>query len=547
MRKTLCILLTLLLSLSSVGALAAFNAPGTFPISDEKITLTIAVPDNPSIEDYETNNMTLLLEEQTGFDLQFEVYPSTDYATKLNIMVMGGDTLPDILIRSGDINDSMVFSWAQEGAIVPLTSYYEDPDISYWLHDAVERCGTDFFSQIISPDGEIYYIPQFNQSYGNEHPAKMFLYQPWLDALGMEAPTTTDEFYEVLKAVASTDLNGNGKADEIGLTGAGFTNANWFSLLMGSFVYTTPGGGNYLTVEDGTVGFAYQTDAWKEGLRYIRKLFEEGLMPMETLTQDLDQWRTMLSVEDDTVFAQAYTSASQVNATYTDRRNNFIAYLPLTGPDGVRTATYTPSVAQPHFMITADCENPEAAFRLGDLMCNEYYGITTRFGQEGVDWDYFDVVENKEDYVPYVAGWDIMIIVYDDATFWGTGVQQNRCWMQVGPYIRQYGIANGRAADPATVSKFDDNTSNANNLYQMTEGLSPAEVIPKLIYTVEENETASPILATLRSYVEETTASFLAGKLDIDADWDTFQNELSVIGIEQAQEIIQGVYDRMYK
>lgn len=550
MRKTLCILLTLLLTLGSAGALASYNEPGTFPISNEKVTLTVAIFDNVSIEDFETNLMTLELEEQTGFDLQFEVYPSTDYETKLNIMIMGGDKLPDILILNGKVNDSMVYTWAQEGAIVPLTAYYDDPSISYWLHEAIERTGVDFFPQTVSPDGEIYYIPQFNQSYGNEHWAKLLIYEPWLEALGMEVPTTTDEFRDVLRAVVATDLNGNGKADEIGFTGASFKSAQWFAALMSSFVFTNPGNnGNYLTVEDGVVDFTYTTDAWKDGLHYIRSLFAEGLIPMETLTQDMDQWRAMLNSEDQTVFAQSYTSASQVNATLTERRGGYVGILPMYGPDGVRLAQFAPSVATPAMVISADCENPEAAFRLGDLLCNQYYGITTRWGQEGVDWDYFEnaKIDNKEDYVAQVEGWDIMLIPYDEGGFWGSGVQQNRSWMQTGPYIRQYAIANGRAADGEMMSTFDVRGAVMNNLYQGTEGIVPEEVIPKLIYTVEENEIVSPILATLKSYVEETTAAFLAGTKDIDAEWDAFQAELKVIGIDEALEIIQEVYTRMYK
>ena len=40
---------------------------------------------------------------------------------------------------------------------------------------------------------------------------KMFIYEPWLDALGLEMPTTTEEFYKVLVAFRDMDPNGNGK------------------------------------------------------------------------------------------------------------------------------------------------------------------------------------------------------------------------------------------------------------------------------------------------------------------------------------------------
>ena len=40
-------------------------------------------------------------------------------------------------------------------------------------------------------------------------------------------PTTTEEFRAVLKAFVEGDPNGNGKADEIGLTGATTRNTWW--------------------------------------------------------------------------------------------------------------------------------------------------------------------------------------------------------------------------------------------------------------------------------------------------------------------------------
>ena len=47
-------------------------------------------------------------------------------------------------------------------------------------------------------------------------PGPMLIYKPWLDQLGLEMPTTTDEFHEVLRAFkAAGDLNGNGIDDEI--------------------------------------------------------------------------------------------------------------------------------------------------------------------------------------------------------------------------------------------------------------------------------------------------------------------------------------------
>ena len=151
--------LVLALALLPVSAFATeFNAPGEYPICKETVKLTVGIPDNIRIEDYETNVMTQKLEEYGNFDLDFVIYDSTDYTTKINLMMMaGGSELPDIILFDNNagtkVTDNQLYSWAQTGSIIPLTQYYNDPSISYWLHEAVERTGVDFtlFPFTISP------------------------------------------------------------------------------------------------------------------------------------------------------------------------------------------------------------------------------------------------------------------------------------------------------------------------------------------------------------------------------------------------------------
>jgi len=80
-----------------------------------------------------------------------------------------------------------------------------------------------------------------------------------------------------------------------------------------------------------------------------------------------------------------------------------------------------------------------------------------------------------------------------------------------------------------------------------TGGFWPAESIPALIYTEDELAIVNDRLTALNDYVLETTAAFLAGNKDIDAEWDAFQAEVAAIGTAEVLEVVQVVYDRMYK
>ena len=48
---------------------------------------------------------------------------------------------------------------------------------------------------------------------------KIWINQTWLDNLGLDVPTTTEELYTVLKAFKENDPNGNGIQDEYPLVG----------------------------------------------------------------------------------------------------------------------------------------------------------------------------------------------------------------------------------------------------------------------------------------------------------------------------------------
>ncbi len=506
----------------------------------EPTKLKIWVQENLRIQDWETNLQTLLLEEEGNFDLEFEVMPSADYGTKVSTALTVGDIsdLPDVII--GYFSPANVWEYAQAETIIPLTDYYNDPELAVNINEAYERTGVRYTDQITCPDGNLYALASFNQSYGNEYPHKMWIYKPWLDALEMDVPTTTEEFYEVLKAVSETDLNGNGKADEIGLLGGIGSFNVYFNYLMNAFVYA--GDPQYKVVEDGTVSTAFSTEEWKEGLDYIHRLFDEGLILSESLTMDDAQFKTLLNSEEPTVFAFCWMAASHAET----RMDDYICIDSLTGPDGVNYSTFRPSSAEATFLITANCQNPEAAFRLGDMLSSEHLGILTRWGEEGVNWDYIENVENASDYVCGMEGYDISIVAYDDATFWGGSEAQNACWLQLGPYVRQYSIANGLAYTEETLTTYRKNLNAGLALYQ-TSGHNPDETATVLIFTTEERDAIGDIETSLFNYVDEFKANVLSGNIDLDAQWDSYLSELDNIGEATWVETVQTVYDRMYK
>ena len=516
----------------------------------EPVKLTAWIAQSTKVASYgDENEMTKWLEEQANVDLEITAIPSADFGTKINMALTVGAAadLPDIIFGTNKyMPTASMMEWAATGNIIPLTEYYNDAELAKNINEAIERTGVDYTAHLYMPDGDIYSIGTFNQSYGNEYPSKLWINKVWLDKLEMEIPTTLEEFHAVLKAVSETDLNGNGKQDEIPLVGSAlgtsYDNADHF--IMNAFFYAGDKDDVYKVVNDGVVSSAVTTEEFKKSLVELRKLYQEGLILNETITMNGDQCKTLMNTEENTVFAFSFTSPSVF--TDTARRDEYICIAPLVGPEGVQYADYHQSVGTHSMVITANCKNPEAAFKVGDLLSSEVMGISQRFGQEGVDWDYLEKAKNADEWESAFPAFPLYIICYDDSNFWAAKEPASRFWGQTGPYVRQYAIANGMGVKKGAVSAYTKAVNEGATLLQ-EGGFAPKEHIPTLVYTDDESIVISELQPTLKTFIGEYVAAVLMGNKNLEGDWDAFQKELEKIGLSDYLEAVQSAYDRMYK
>lgn len=507
----------------------------------EGVTLTIAVPSNVRVLDWETNELTVRIEETLGVKLEFMDLPSADYASKLNVMIMGGEELPDIIF-----NPTGYTTWIEEDVIYDLSPFYKNEKLSPNITAAVKRSGRDLIKDITRPEGGIYILPQFHEEVFTSVSQKLWVYQPWLDKLGLPVPQTMDEFYNACKKVVEGDMNGNGKKDEIGLTGSG-VNAGWFDCLMSSFTYAHDP--NWRTLKDGKIDFIYTTDAWKEGIKYIKKFFDEGLIPKETLSQTNAQYTSSLNATTPTVFA-----FSGYNYTGTDlnRRAEYTAIPALTGPNGVRYSCNIPVKSGAGAVITTDCENPLAAFLVCDYMCSQEISITQRYGAQGKDWDFVNDMEgyNLSEFVPTAEGYELRFFPYDMINFWSSSAPQNSTYRQVGPFILDMALCAGAGVWKGAADKTQKFLAEL-ELQTAAAALAcykdqPKEIIDYASLTVEETDEYADVLSAINNYVQEITCSFLVGDKDIDKEWSAYLDELDVIGLSDYADVLQGAYDRAH-
>ena len=520
MKKTLSLLMALILCLTL--ALPAFaESTESRKLVDEPTTITVGIPQSTLITDYVENDFTKWVEEQTGLTIEFELFPTTDSQQKLEIMVNGGAKLPDTLI-SFSLSDAAVLNYGQNGVFTDLKGYFDQGlavNFAYAMTTIPEELTPEqMLSQITSADGGIYAYPQYGSEIYNQYPNRWYIQQSWLDTVGMQVPTTTEELYDVLVAFRDKDPNGNGKADEIPMLGCETNQTTPERMIMNSFVYWNPS--SYLNVTDGQIWVPFDTDEWREGLRYMNRLVEENLLSAQTYTMDNAQYKTYTDLPEgeDTIVGIWMGAPSQSfdnNVNY-KRRNEYVGMAPMAGPEGVRYSPYNMPAPGYGAHVTSYCEAPELAFRFLDSFWDIETSIRGRYGVKGVNWNWAQ--EGQQSLFQQV-GTDIPASITQDVIVWGT--TNSSIWATTSPLFIPSWIMDGVVVD-ATGEK---------------------SALPMIARLVGELSTL------IKTYVNESMTRFIVGDLDIDDDaaWETYKSELSSMQLSRWIELAQQCYDRMTK
>ena len=239
---------------------------------------------------------------------------------------------------------------------------------------------------LVTFNGDIYGLPEPPPLPKREG---LVIRKDWLDNLGLEVPTTTEELLEVARAFTTDDPDGNGKNDTYGL--GGYVNGsglgNRFDFILGAYGVT--GVWDFSSAAD--FGLTVRDDPFPDALAYFQQFVDEKIIDPDWPTLKKDDFRARWKQGMFGIMWEDFAALSN-KSNYTPFDENFpeaewVAFPAPVGPDG--DASYGVYTGRGQIFAVSqnavDQGKKEAIARLLEWMATDGYYLLG-FGEEGVNY-----------------------------------------------------------------------------------------------------------------------------------------------------------------
>ena len=552
MKKFLAIILALVITLGMCACGGGSGSGEEDKTADGKVKLTVGINSNALVLDHDNNALTKWIEEKCGVEIEFEEYSAGgEVATLISTTIAAREELPDILWGI-DLVEATVSRYGKDGYFLDLSDYYADKEGAsqiFWdrmENELDEQTQEYILRKITEPDGAIYGVPIVETSMIDKMQYQLFINTEWLDAVDMEKPTNTDELYEVLKAFKEKDPNGNGKQDEIPLFGSESGSSlcahvvDWLINLHSYYNDNRP-----WNIEDGKVTASFTTDGYREGLKFVNKLYKEGLLAPIAWSASPNEMKTIITPTSGPAMVGIFAGHLTVH-TQQDNETLY-QYEPLANWGSAVRAD--PS-CKLNTYITADCEESkrDKAFEVLMTMWSWDGSMRNRYGEYGVNWTEADEGAKSD------LGLDATYKLISDPLT----MQSTAKWATIASTLNVYAEGETAQIDGAVASEWIATKSKMHAesyalFLEAEENNNPEELCPYLVTTEEEKEATEMERTNVSDRFRKAQTEFCQGTKNADgvvmdpnddAVWEAYVQELYDLGLQTYLDYLQVAYDR---
>ena len=507
-----------------------------FPL-EETATLTGMIS-YPTGTEEEPNNRTIFkrLEEETNVHVDWTAISSDQWSDKISLNMANVNSLTDFVFNAG-FSDSDLLKYADQGVIVNVDQFIDDymPNLK-----AVFDKYPEYRTMCEDEEGRIWAFPWIEQL-GSDKTAiqtvgnnMCFINQKWLDFLGLKTPKTVDDFEKVL--IAFKD-NASKLQDEFGIEGdiipmSCIVNDQDPNILINGFGegYGDPDMGQHIAVTDDLKVICTATQqGYKDGLQWLHKLYDEGLIDAECFTQD---WSTYVAKGK----SHRYGVCFSWDVANIDNIEDFVPLAALKA-DTVnvtpQNGSFTSGFDRGRCVLTAACKQPALACKWLDLMYDPFQSPQNNWGTYGEDdeFDIFELSENEngEKMLKHAPLGDASPVEVREAECVG------------GPLaiLDEYYDVYVTCPDDAQY-RLDW----IKDYY--TDDMHGKYVYPNVFRTAEDTEELSNLQTDIVTYINTTRADWIMNGFS-DSDWDAYLAQLDSYGLEDYLAIYQKYLDIFYK
>ena len=490
----------------------------SYPIeTDYTLDYWVAIPGPVASYTGSMNDLPLhdMLEEATGVSINFMHPPVGQQTEAFNLMIASMD-LPDLIESSWLTYPGGAQKAIDEKIILNLDPYIEkvSPNFKKLMEERPEvktQCTTDSNSYFAYP-----FI------LGDERLATymgFILRQDLLDAAGLEAPVTIEDWDKVLRSFKEQGV-------EIPL-----------SIRLGEAYYrmVSPFAGCYGIVNDffhdgDTVKYGPYCPEFRDYITQLSIWYKDGIL--DNNFNNLEGASYNSNMINGNIGATFCTCGGEFGKWLqaldgTDSKVNLVPVSYPTKEAGTRPMTGQKN--QPLLnvctAISTQCENPEVAVRFLDYGYSEEGHMLYNFGKENVS---YTMVDGEPIYTPEIV---------DTEKNGGIAVNQAmskylRAYSD-GPFVQDVRYSNQYMTNPIQREALTLWSDTDATVYSM----------PYMSMTEEESDEYSKIMQDITTYEMEMVNKFIAGVEPIE-NFDKYYETLKSMGIEDAIRLKQQAYDR---
>lgn len=528
------------------------------PITTEPITISILTRRHNATNDAKDIWFFKYLEywlSEQGYNITLDVQQTAEADQQIPLM-LGTDSLPDLIWGCGLGTSNAVTYGAEEGMLLDWTPYLNEKNMPNLY--ALLQEEPDALTASICNDGKIYSVPYLSgRDWGDaklnmsmNH--RVYVDTTWMEECNVEMPANLDEFLDMLRAFKNKKLESGESVTPL------VSNADFFQKMLWANLghYGNEGSayGTVFTIKDGKVVFPAYTEDYRTVIEIMKTCYDEGLISQDFFTMDKTTARGLMT-------AGVCGVACDWTMGYVNNFENYVSLAPFAIDDN-EVAMSLDSVYRTGYMwANADTEYPEVLALIVDYLYSDegslYYFYGPMEGQdplEMLDGWYFDEEGN------------VTTKLVADGTYesFGTYVQQYvYSYMYVGTdknvtetarkmagiesTTEEYTITDALTGETVIGQKKQEYThDNADGHWRLTamdaqEKHMTVLRLPDVYLTEEDSVRSAELKKVIGDYVKAESAKFITGSRPI-SEIDTFFEELKKLDVEEYIAIYENAY-----